>query len=58
MQTFHWLGYIMMHSDQNQIGTELIVALGQLGQAQELGADCSRLICWEQFHDFIHSYVA
>lgn len=44
MQTFHWPGYIMMHLDQNQIGTELIVALGQLGQDQEPEADDTKLL--------------
>jgi hypothetical protein len=32
-----------VHIDQNQIATELVVALGQLGKAQELGADDTKL---------------
>ena len=32
-----------MHTDQNQIATELIAALGVLGQTQELRADDDKL---------------
>jgi hypothetical protein len=32
-----------MHTDQNQIATELIAALGVLGQTQELRADHDKL---------------